>query len=682
MNNKSTSQLSVFEAKREMEHLSKEIQRHDYLYYNKNMPEISDFEYDKLRQRLKALEKQFSDIVAEDSPSKKVGSPISEGYSKIEHKIPMLSLDNAFSKEDVENFIERASKFLNISQDELTFCAEHKIDGLSASIVYKDGKIEYAATRGDGYVGENITNNIMVVEGIPHEISIKDEVEIRGEVYMPIESFLNLNEEREISGEPPFANPRNAAAGSLRQLDSNITASRNLRFFAYYIGSFSGDLNLRSQTQILECLQNLGFAVGEHELCNNINDVMECYENVEKVRCALPYDIDGTVFKIDSLELQKRLGFVGRNPRHSIAFKFKAEAAKTKLLDIIISVGRTGKITPVAILEPVNLAGAMIARASLYNCEEISRMDMRLGDTVTVERSGDVIPKIIAVEKGQKHEKLLKFEIPKICPTCGTELVKYSGLVDLFCPNHYSCPAQALRYLIYFVSKCCFNIEGLGKKQTEEFYNEGRIKNAIDIFKLEENDANQEIKLAEKPGFGVVSSKKLFKSIESRRTISFSKFIVSLGIPGIGEISAISLSEKFKTIDDLINASKEELSDIEGLGELLSTEIYEFFRNKINLDFVNELSKYIAIKYESLKQAANQGGRFYNKTIVFTGKLLKTSRDEAKEIALSRGANVSSTISNKTDFVVVGENAGSKLKKAEELKIQIITEEDWLRNDA
>ncbi len=667
--------LSILEAKKEAEYLAREIKRHDELYYNQSSPEISDFEYDKLRKRLIEITSKFQGILIDDSVLEKVGAPVNRTFSKVTHKNPMLSLDNAFSREDIESFIARCCRFLNLSEDPLTFCAEQKIDGLSASIIYKNGKLEYAATRGDGYIGENITQNIKTIKSIPHKINLQGDVEIRGEVYMPIESFLLLNDERELAGEQPFANPRNAAAGSLRQLDPKITASRNLRFFAYYIKSFDEDLDLSLQTQTLEYLKNLGFDVSDNKLCKNIEEITEYYNDTEKIRDSLSYEIDGTVFKVDSLDLQERLGSIGRSPRHSIAFKFKAEEANTRLNDIIIQTGRSGKITPVAVLEPISLSGVVVSRATLHNFDEIKRKDIRIGDIVTVLRSGDVIPKITAAIKSEEHYKLPEFNPPTKCPSCGTSLVKYRDLVDLYCPNHYSCRDQIIRYMEYFVSKDCFNIDGFGKKQVAEFYNTGRIKNVIDIFKLEESDDGS---LAESPGWGTTSVRNLFQSINQSRLIEFSKFIMSLGIPGVGEIYSISLADNFSDIEALMNATTEDFISLEGLGDLMALEIYEFFHNELNTSFVNKLLQNVVVQYSDRKKDIDTTNRFYNKTVVFTGKLSKISRDEAKKIALSRGARVSSSISNKTDFVVVGEAAGSKLKKAQELGIGTLTEEEWM----
>lgn len=668
--------LSIEEAQKELEFLKRELKRHDNLYYNESNPEISDAEYDELRNRLNEIENAFPNLKSPDSPSQKVGAVVGSLFQKIKHKIPMLSLDNAFSKEDMMDFIERIRKFLKLPANHtFEFCAEQKIDGLSASILYRNGKLIYGSTRGDGYIGEDITKNIKTIENIPHQIDYSGEIEIRGEVYMPVDSFKKLNELRELNAEQTFANPRNAAAGSLRQLNPKITKERNLKFFAYYINSPDSSLLFHNQTEVMQFLQKLGFSVAEYTICHDIKGIMEYYNKIYEKRESLNYDIDGTVFKINLLDLQERLGFIGRAPRHSIAFKFPPEIAETKIDDIIITVGRTGKITPIAILKPVNLMGAMISKATLHNFEEIERKSISIGDTVKILRSGDVIPKIIAVTQKSSNQI---FQSPAVCPSCGTNLIKYPQLVDLYCPNHYSCPEQAINYISYFVSKNCFDIMGFGQKQIIEFFKEGRINSAIDIFKLEDYDKVSP--LSKKTGWGEVSSSKLYQAINNKRNISLSRFITSLGIPGVGEIIAGILAGEFKNINNLIKAEKEDLLQIEGLGDLLAEEIYSFFRNNINTNFINELINYITIlPYETLNNF-DENNRFYKKTLIFTGTLMQMSRDEAKKLAISKGALIASSVSKNVDFVIVGEKAGSKLKKAHDLNIPILSEEEFLKN--
>jgi DNA ligase (NAD+) len=668
--------LTVEEAKIELQSLKDEIQYHDDLYYNKSAPVLLDAEYDKLRRRLNSIEEKFKELITDDSPSKKIGASVTNSnFDKVVHKTPMLSLDNAFSREDMEHFISKAVKFLNFQSD-LEFCAEQKIDGLSASIIYKDGKVSYAATRGNGYIGENIVNNIKTIKNVPKTINLIGEVEVRGEVYMPISSFNELNEKREITGESTFANPRNAAAGSLRQLDCRITESRNLKFFAYYIAISEKESKLLTQNDILKTLENLGFAVAPYGLCRNIDEIMNYYAKLLKHRFLLDYEIDGAVFKINSVDYQKRLGFVGRNPRHSIAFKFPAEETETVVNDITVSVGRTGKITPIAILEPVNISGAVISKATLHNFEEIERKGgISTGDTVAILRSGDVIPKIVSITKKSEKDR---FFPPSLCPSCGATLIKHAELVDLFCPNHYECPAQIVRYISYFVSKNCFDIAGLGMKQIEDLYKDGRIKNVVDIFTLESRCDFPPLML--KTGWGATSVQKLHKAINNAKTINFSKFIVSFGIPGVGEVISQTLASRFETIEDLISVNKKDLLEINGLGELIAQNIEIFFKNEINRNFIKCLLKHITIEFHKKQNSTNKNHFFYEKTLVFTGKLSKIGRAEAKNLATSCGAVIGSSISRKTDFVIVGENAGSKLKKANEFNVEVLSEEEFLNN--
>jgi DNA ligase (NAD+) len=671
---KSVDKMSLSEAKIELDSLKKEIAIHDDLYYNKSSPLISDSEYDSLRNRLLEIERKFSSLVSPDSPSQKVGAPISGQFRKIPHISPMLSLENAFNRNEVERFIERIYKFLNES-DGLEFCVEQKIDGLSASIVYEDGAMIYGATRGNGLIGEDVTPNIKNVKGIPYTIKMRGKCEVRGEVYMSKDSFKILNESREIAGEQVFANPRNAASGSLRQLDPSITSSRDLRFFPYYLKIFNDELMPKNQSECLEILSSIGFTISEYKTLSDIDEMTKYYDSVLSARQDLPYEIDGIVLKLNSLALQDSLGAVGHHPRHSIAVKFPAFEGKTRIVDISVSVGRSGKITPIAILEPIKISGTVVARATLHNFEEIGRIGLRRNDIVTVQKSGDVIPKIISVDHSVRDDlKRIPFEVPVTCPSCGCSLVKYPGLLDLYCPNHHVCPSQIVMYISYFISKNCFNIVGLGEAQIEEFFKEGRITSALDIFRLKEKDSASP--LESKYGWGKTSASKLFDSIESARTISLPRFITSLGIPGVGEVIARDLSTTFGTLEALMDATVESLAAIDGLGLIISQKIYEFFKNESMVHFINDLLTYVTIeKYNSNISVDNA---FYNKTIVFTGKMQKLSRQAAKQMAISRGALVRSAISKETDFLVAGEDAGSKLKKATELGIVVITESEFI----
>jgi DNA ligase (NAD+) len=456
--------------------------------------------------------------------------------------------------------------------------------------MYREGSISYGATRGNGFVGEDVTQNTKTIANLPKQLELSGEIEVRGEVYMPIASFVTLNEERRLQEESVFANPRNAAAGSLRQLNPAVVASRNLKFFAYHIDSFGSELGVSTQIEALQLLQKLGFSVAQYCLCRNMDDIMRYYEKTFSIRGGLEYEIDGTVFKINSLRLQRELGHVGRNPRHSIAFKFPAYEAQTDIVDITITVGRTGKLTPVAILKPVTLSGATISRATLHNFEEIARKGLAIGDTITVSRSGDVIPKINAIVKKSGNNVYFP---PGTCPSCGKILAKSGKAVDLFCTNYHGCPSQFERYVTYFVSKQCFDINGLGKKQIKEFIEEGRIKNVVDIFKLKEKD--RESPLAQKPSWGTISVKKLYSSIERGRTITLPRFIISLAILGVGERIAQLLADKFETIQCLMNASEQDILEIDGVGGGIAQHIYTYMRDPSNLEFIDELLKYVTI---------------------------------------------------------------------------------------
>ncbi len=664
--------ISKEEAKIEIHDLSDKIRYHDDLYYNKSMPIITDFEYDELRRRLNYLEGLYPDLILPDSPSQNVGPTKLEPFAKVRHTNPMLSLDNAFDRDDMMDFIERISRFLKVPIEKLSFCSEHKIDGLSASIIYRNGILDIASTRGNGNIGENITDNIKTIKNIPHKIdSMEDVVEIRGEVYMPISSFNDINKIRSLNGEQLFSNPRNAASGSLRQLDPKITESRNLKFFAYYIKS--NDLRFNTQYEIMKFLKGLGFETTDCRICNNIDEIMTSYHDMIDSRNNLPYEIDGAVFKLNNIEWQERLGFVGRTPRHSIALKFPPEEVETKLLDIEINVGRTGNITPVGILQPINIGGAIISRSTLHNFDEIKRLDLKIGDFVKIKRSGDVIPKIISVNLDRRDENVYDFKIPQNCPCCGTKLKRDNSGIILYCPNHYGCSSQVIQYIIYFVSKKCFNIEGLGKKQIELFYKDGILKNPVDIFNLHKYVDT----IKKKEGFGDLSVNNLLNSIEKSREISFVRFITSLGINNVGEISANSISNKFKNLDNFLNCEIDELKEIDGIGDLVAQDIYDFINNENNKIFINNLLQYINIIYPTEDVVYNTNNEFYGKTVMFTGKLTNMSRDEAKQKAIKLGANIGSSVSSKIDYLIIGEKPGGKLKKAMDLGIKIITEDEW-----
>ena len=617
---KSIEVLTLLEANVEIKQLIKQIQYYDDMYYNKNKSLISDIEYDKLRSRLKAIEDKYPVLKHNNSPSYQIGAPVkSSRFVKINHNTPMLSLANTFNKDDVYKFIEKAGKYLKTASDIFDYCFEQKIDGVSLSIIYKDGKLFNASTRGDGYIGEDVTQNVLQINNIPKYIgNIDGIVEVRGEVYMTISTFNQLNKQNinDIDNtctysnkknnintfnildntiivqnkQAKFSTTRNAASGSLRQLDPLVTASRNLKFFAYYINSNNYAIRPRTQVEVLELLKVLKFDVCNYEHGNTIEQFIEYCNKIQNIRNTLDYEIDGTVLKINSLELQNKLGFVGRNPRHSLAYKFHAMQIVTTIKSIVINVGRTGKLTPVAILEPVNIQGSNVSKVTLHNFKEITNNKLSIGDKIIIEKSGDVIPKMVGISKRNNNNSIV---IPTTCPYCGTKLIHNNDSIDIFCPNHYSCPEQSVRYITYFVSKQCFNIEGLGNKQVKELYDMNIITNPIDLFTLENNLYIN--KLLNKDGWGTVSINNLLRSINNSRNISFSRFITSLGINDIGGNIASDIAHYYNNINNFLKTNKDELQNINKLGTRRIEIIIQFITNEINLKFIKEILKYINI---------------------------------------------------------------------------------------
>lgn len=675
---KTVEQLTLSEAQAEIERLSKAIEYHNKLYYEKNTPAISDAEYDGLFQSLLRLEEKFPQLKTSDSPSQVI-TQISSKFSKITHSKPMLSLANAFSKEDVMEFIERIQRFLSINYfPEL--CCETKIDGLSFSARFENGKLIHAATRGDGYVGEDITANIKKVISFPSHISETHILEIRGEIYMTHEDFYQLNLREQEHGKEVFANPRNAAAGSLRQLDSNITAKRNLRYFVYAIGETN--LKLKTQKELLDYFISLGLSVNpQHKLCKSIDEVMSFYQEIEESRSKLAFDIDGMVYKINDLDLQDRLGFVGKNPRWAIAHKFPAEQAITRLLDITVQVGRTGALTPVAELEPINIGGVLVSRASLHNQDELDRKDIRIGDTVIVQRAGDVIPQVVAVKLELRPENTHKFYLPEHCPSCGSKVIRENEEAVIRCPSGLACPAQSLEHLCHFVSKEAFDIDGLGEKQLEFFVQQNYIKSPADIFNLKIHQES----LKKFDGWGEKSVNNLLAAIEKSKTIELARFIYSLGIRSVGNVTAKLLAQNYHNFDNWYqmmvaiannNLDAEEfINNIDGIGNKTIFMIGEFFSDAGNCKIVDQLKEIINIQdYVSTQRQTPLSG----KTIIFTGGLEHMSRAEAKAKAEAMGMKVLSSISKNTDYVIVGSDAGSKLTKAQELGLRILSEDEWL----
>jgi DNA ligase (NAD+) len=686
--------LTEGEAAAELERLASEIAHHDALYYRQDQPEISDAEYDALRERNAAIEARFPHLIREDSPSARVGAEPIEAFGKVMHAVPMLSLGNVFDDEGVRDFLERIGRFLGLETIEgLAFTAEPKIDGLSITLRYEKGKLVQGATRGDGYQGENVTANVRTIADIPKAIKSKsfpDPFEVRGEIYMSRAAFQRLNEGQATRGERTFANPRNAAAGSLRQLDPAITASRPLQFFAYGWGE-APKLPADTQWGIYRAMADWGFPLNPlAKLTTSVEEMLDTYRDIESGRAGLDYDIDGVVYKLDRLDLQQRLGFVSRSPRYAVAHKFPAEKATTILRDIEIQVGRTGALTPVAKLEPVTVGGVVVQNATLHNEDEIARKDVRIGDTVIVQRAGDVIPQILGVVEAKRPKGSKRFIFPTVCPACGSHAVRevnpLTGKEDVVrrCTGGLICPAQRVERLKHFVSRNAFDIEGLGEKRIKELYDDRIIQSPPDIFTLAKSEMGA--KIAEREGWGELSARNLFNAIEARRAVKLDRFIYALGIPHVGEITGRLLARAYGSIEafrdamlaaagDRAGEAYAELDNIEGIGPTVAEAIADFFAEPHNVEVVDELLR--EVRPEPL-EAIDHASPISGKTVVFTGTLEKMTRPEAKARAERLGAKVAGSVSKKTDYVVAGPGAGSKLKDAERLGLKVLTEDEWL----
>ncbi|MEM9495628.1 MAG: NAD-dependent DNA ligase LigA [Pseudomonadota bacterium] len=706
--------LTAETADTEITRLTAAILAADEAYYANDAPEVSDAAYDGLRRRLLLIEKKFPKLKREGSPSDKVGAPPSAKFEKAEHAVAMLSLDNAFNDDDVAEFAKRVAKFLGLGEDDaLAFTAEPKIDGLSLSLRYEAGALVLAATRGDGAVGENVTVNALAISDIPQRLKgAPDVLEVRGEVYMDHADFRALNERLEAEARAgaknadAFANPRNAAAGSLRQLDAAITASRPLRFFAYAWGEVSDPL-APTQWEAVERLKKLGFSINPlAKRCDDVAALLAHYRKIEEDRAGLGYDIDGVVYKVDRLDYQARLGFVSRHPRWAIAHKFPAEKAKTVLEAIEIQVGRTGKLTPVARLTPVTVGGVVVSNATLHNADEIERKDVRVGDTVVIQRAGDVIPQVVEVDKAKRKKGARKFKFPDTCPVCGSHAVAEenpaTGKVDVDrrCTGGLICAAQAVERLKHFVSRNAFDIEGLGEKQVAGFFETGIVKQPADIFTLKARQEAGDLDLytyktradgslhlnkeGEKQATNAKSVENLFAGIDARRTVSLERFINALGIRHVGETNARLFAQYYGTFEAFYKASEAaadeaaqayaDMLSIDGVGALVARGVIEFFKEAHNRDAVDALLA--EVTPDKAAESASESP-VAGKTVVFTGNLETMTRSEAKATAQSLGAKVAGSVSGKTDIVVAGPGAGSKLKKAEELGVAVMSEDEW-----
>jgi DNA ligase, NAD-dependent len=689
--------LTEKDAAAELERLAEEIAEHDRRYHGEDAPTISDAEYDALRLRNNAIEARFPKLIRPDSPSHRVGAKASEKFAKVVHARPMLSLDNAFADEDVTDFVARIRRFLGLGDDvPLTFTCEPKIDGLSASLRYENGVLVQAATRGDGTEGEDITANVRTITDIPLRLKGKAPavLEVRGEVYMTHKEFERIVAEQEVENQkraqdgkkelPVYANPRNSAAGSLRQLDPAITASRKLNFFAYAWGEAS-DMPADTQSGMLAAFKQFGFVVNPLiRQASTVEEILAFYREIGEKRALLPYDIDGVVYKIDSLELQQRLGFISRSPRWAIAHKFPAEQAETIVEDIDIQVGRTGKLTPVAKLKPVTVGGVVVQNATLHNQDYIAKLDVRIGDTVVIQRAGDVIPQVVRVVEDKRPKASQPYKFPEKCPVCGSHAVREvdekTGKedVDRRCTGGLICPAQAVERLRHFVSRDCFDIEGMGEKAIQSFFEDGLIKEPADIFQLSQNHADA---LLAREGWGEQSVKKLFEAIDTRRQIPLDRFINALGIRHVGETTAKLLARHFHTLLAFYEGlnSKTAITDlqaIDGIGETVAKAIKDFYDEPRNLAALFRLARELTVL--DVAAPAASGSPVAGKTVVFTGSLEKMTRQEAKARAESLGAKVASSVSKKTDIVVAGPGAGSKLAEAQKHGVTVMNEEEWL----
>ena len=702
---KPVSELTTAMAKAELEALAGQLLHHDKAYHGSDRPEISDAEYDALRRRNLAIEQAFPELVRDDSPSKRVGFAALDKFEKHRHAVAMLSLDNAFTDQDVYDFAKRVRRFLRLDNGEtLRFTAEPKIDGLSLSLRYENARLVSAATRGDGATGENVTANARTITDIPSVLNgsdVPEILEVRGEVYMTLEAFARLNARMEAEGKPQYVNPRNTAAGSLRQLDSSITAQRPLRFFAYAWGEVS-QLPATTQTGVVEKFKSWGFSINPlTAVFDDIDELIAHYHKIEQERADLDYDIDGVVYKVDALALQERLGFVSRSPRWAIAHKFPAEKAWTVLEAIEIQVGRTGALTPVARLHPVTVGGVVVTNATLHNEDYIAGIgnngellregrDLREGDYVMLQRAGDVIPQILDVNVEKRSSTSKPFEFPKVCPVCSSKAVREinekTGNRDSVsrCTGGLICSAQAVERLKHFVSRNAFDIDGLGAKQVEAFYHQGLISNAADIFTLRKRDEQSLTKIKNRDGWGETSAAKLFDAIDARRSIDLYRFIFALGIRHVGEQTAKDLARNYGDLASF-NAAMEkiaaqdddawqELLAIDGIGVTVAEALRAFFSEAHNREVYDALS--LEVTPKPAEQVAGDSP-VSGKTVVFTGSLEQMTREEAKAMAERLGAKVSGSVSKKTDLVVAGPGAGSKMKKAVELGIDTTDEDGW-----
>jgi DNA ligase (NAD+) len=655
--------------KKRVEKLREDIEYHNHLYYVLDQPEISDAQYDRLMKELEKLEEQHPEFRSPNSPTQRVGATPLEAFKIVRHTFPMLSLANAFDESEAKDFDKRVKKFLGYSA-EITYVAEPKLDGLAVELVYERGQFVVGSTRGDGVNGENITQNLRTIKTIPlqlirKEIPAPERFEVRGEVIIQLKKFKELNRKREEMGEPLFANPRNAAAGSVRQLDSKITAERPLEIYCYGVGEVRGR-TFKTHSEILQTFPKWGLRTNPNiQRCQNIDEVLEYYHKMNEKRETLPYEIDGIVIKVDRLDLQTRLGEISRSPRWALAFKFQPKQETTKILDIIVQVGRTGALTPVAVMEPVRVGGVEVSRATLHNQDEIDKKDVRVGDTVVIQRAGDVIPEVVQVITSKRKGTEKKFRMPSKCPVCGAEVIKEEAIHRC---NGLDCPAQLKGRIKHFASKRAMDIEGLGVKLIDQLVNKGLIKDVADIYYINKQKLIELERMADK------SAQNIIDAIEKSKTKPLSKFLYALGIRHVGETTAEDLACHFPRLDDFFRLSEEDLMEVEGIGPEVAASVIQFFRDKKNKESI-ELLKKAGVKV--IEPKVKEKGKLAGKTFLFTGALKTFGRDEARNLVESSGGMTTSSISKKVDYVVVGEDPGSKSDKAKELGIKTLTEEEF-----
>lgn len=662
------------DASKRIAQLRDEINQHNYLYYVMDAPEIPDIEYDRLLRELQKLEEEHPDLVTPDSPTQRVGATPLKSFNEVKHKVPMLSLNNAMDEQEVTDFDKRICE--KLAENSIVYTAEPKLDGLAISLLYEDGILVRAATRGDGTTGENVTLNVRTIETIPLRLHGKDypqTLEVRGEVIMNKPGFNKLNETQREQGGKTFANPRNAAAGSLRQLDSKITATRPLEFYSYAVGQVEGKSLPNKHSEILKKIRDWGFRLNpEVRTVKGIKGCLEYYQNILSKRDSLDYDIDGVVYKVDDLQQQQTMGFVSRAPRWAIAHKFPAQEEMTTLLAIDVQVGRTGAITPVARLEPVFVGGVTVTNATLHNQDEIDRKDVRIGDTVVVRRAGDVIPEVANVVMPKRKKGARKFKMPDTCPVCGSEVVRLENEAIARCTGGLFCEAQRKEAIKHFASRKAMDIDGLGDKLVEQLVDEGLIHDAADLFTLKQEQVAGLDRMADK------SAQNLIDALEKSKQTTLERFIFSLGIRQVGETTARTLAQHFGTLDAVMKAKEDELIDVPDVGPVVAESIAHFFGEKHNKDVINKLIK-AKVNWPDVAVTPQSEQTLSGKTFVVTGTLSSMGRDEAKAKLIALGAKVAGSVSKKTDYVVVGENPGSKATKAEQLGVDILDEDAFLK---